>query len=234
MGWEEGWIPLFVAFVAGAAIGLERQWRQRMAGLRTNVLVSLGAALYVLLSVMVVDEVSSTRVAAQVVSGIGFLGAGVIIRDGFSVRGLNTAATLWCAGAVGTLSGAGFYWQAMSGAGIIILANVILRPIAFKMNSRSGPTDSEADYLVSTTCLERDEVHIRVMLMHMVNARSVGLRKLYSEDIEGTEKVVVKAHLHSSERKDTVIEEIVGLLSLETGITAVGWSKCNETRYELG
>jgi putative Mg2+ transporter-C (MgtC) family protein len=85
----------------GAVIGFERQWRNRLAGLRTNTLVALGAASFVVFAELVPGDASPTRVAAQVVSGIGFLGAGIIFREGFNVRGLNTAATLWCSAAVG-------------------------------------------------------------------------------------------------------------------------------------
>src|ERR1700693_4318973 len=99
-----------VALSLGALIGVERQWRQRMAGLRTNALVALGAALFELLAVQMsaLSGVDPTRIAAYVVSGIGFLGAGVILRDGVSVRGINTAATIWCSAAVGVLAGAGY------------------------------------------------------------------------------------------------------------------------------
>ncbi len=100
-------INLAVALSCGAVIGSERQVRQRMAGLRTNALVALGAAAFVIFSMLFPTEVSPTRVAAQVVSGIGFLGAGIIFRDGFNVHGLNTAATLWCSAAVGLMAGAG-------------------------------------------------------------------------------------------------------------------------------
>ena len=97
---------LLVAMGLGAMIGFERQWRQRMAGLRTNTLVALGAATFVVFAGQFSDT-SPTRVAAQVVTGIGFLGAGVISKEGVNVRGLNTAATLWCAGAIGLLAGVG-------------------------------------------------------------------------------------------------------------------------------
>src|SRR5215831_20384374 len=99
---------LVTAVVLGAAIGFERQWRQRLAGLRTNTLVALGAAAFVLFSGLIPGDNSPTRVAAQVVSGIGFLGAGLIFKEGLSVHGLNTAATLWCSAAVGVLAGAGY------------------------------------------------------------------------------------------------------------------------------
>src|ERR1700736_4047505 len=100
-------LRLGTALLMGAVIGFERQWRQRMAGLRTNALVSIGAAGFVVFSTMVSGDNSPTRVAAQIVSGIGFLGAGVILREGINIRGLNTAATLWCSAMVGTFAGAG-------------------------------------------------------------------------------------------------------------------------------
>lgn len=115
----------------GSLIGFERQYRSRMAGLRTNALVAVGAALFVVLSAQGFDGQGGdpTRVAAQVVSGIGFLGAGVILRDGLSVRGLNTAATLWCAAAVGSLAGAGMHVMAVAGTVAIIAVNVGLREL---------------------------------------------------------------------------------------------------------
>src|SRR6516165_4844399 len=100
-------LDLGVAVSLGAAIGFERQWRNRLAGLRTNALVALGSATFVVFEALMPDA-SPTRVAAQVVSGIGFIGAGLIFREGLSVRGLNTAATLWCSAAIGVLAGAGF------------------------------------------------------------------------------------------------------------------------------
>src|SRR5580692_1349837 len=134
MTWVEFIVRLMLAQLLGATIGVERQRRQRMAGLRTNALVSTGAAMFVMLGSMIPGESSPTRVVSYVVSGIGFLGGGVILREGFTVRGLNTAATLWCAAAVGCLAGWGFLPQASLGAVAILIANVILRPLALKIN----------------------------------------------------------------------------------------------------
>ena len=105
---EQAAINLAVAGGLSAIIGFERQWRNRLAGLRTNTLVALGAASFVIFASLIPGEASPTRIAAQVVSGIGFLGAGLIFREGLSVRGLNTAATLWCSAAIGVLAGAGY------------------------------------------------------------------------------------------------------------------------------
>ena len=113
----------------GTVIGLERQYRSRMAGLRTNAPVAVGATLFVLLSAYGFRGATAdpTRVAAQIVSGIGFLGAGVILRDGLNVRGLNTAATLWCSAAVGALAGADMFTAASAGTVLLVVVNVALR-----------------------------------------------------------------------------------------------------------
>ena len=129
IGLETSAINLAVAMTCGAVIGSERQVRQRMAGLRTNALVALGAASFVVFSTLFPAEVSPTRVAAQIVSGIGFLGAGIIFRDGFNVHGLNTAATLWCSAAVGMMSGAGAWPLALMLTGFVVFINLGLRPL---------------------------------------------------------------------------------------------------------
>jgi len=124
----EAAINLAVTAGLSAAIGFERQWRNRLAGLRTNTLVALGAASFVIFEGLIPGEASPTRVAAQVVSGIGFLGAGLIFREGMSVRGLNTAATLWCSAAVGVLAGAGYPLYAALSTGFILFVNHVRVP----------------------------------------------------------------------------------------------------------
>ena len=117
------------AFLLGGLIGFERQWRQRLAGLRTNTLVALGAATFVQFSAQFDGDASPTRVAAQIVSGIGFLGGGIIFKEGLNVRGLNTAATLWCSAAVGAMCGAAFFFHAAVATAFIIAVNALLRPL---------------------------------------------------------------------------------------------------------
>src|SRR5438046_10543876 len=106
-----------------------RQFRQYPAGMRSNCLVSRGAALFVSLSVMIDHESSPTRIAAQVVSGLGFLGGGVILREGLNVRGLNTAATIWCSGAIGSLAGAGHPRAALVGAVGVLFVHIAMKPV---------------------------------------------------------------------------------------------------------
>jgi putative Mg2+ transporter-C (MgtC) family protein len=143
IGWPEVLLRLFVAAALGGAIGLERELRERQAGLRTHLVVSVGSALFTLVSAYGFHnfdgKVDPTRIAAQIVSGIGFLGAGAIIRQGLSVRGLTTAASLWLVAAIGMASGAG-YWE---GALIATLGALLtlgpLRIVAFRMLSRYRP-----------------------------------------------------------------------------------------------
>jgi putative Mg2+ transporter-C (MgtC) family protein len=143
IGWPEALLRLFVAAVLGGAIGLERELRERQAGLRTHLVVSVGSALFTLVSAYGFHnfdgKVDPTRIAAQIVSGIGFLGAGAIIRQGLSVRGLTTAASLWLVAAIGMAAGAG-YWD---GALIATLGALLtlgpLRIVAFRVLSRYRP-----------------------------------------------------------------------------------------------
>jgi putative Mg2+ transporter-C (MgtC) family protein len=121
------------AFAFGTLIGAERQYRQRSAGLRTNVLVAVGAAAFVDFGIRVAGP-GSTQVMAYVVSGIGFLGAGAIMKEGLNVRGLNTAATLWCSAAVGAAAGAGLVAEAALLTFFVIAGNTLLRPLVNSIN----------------------------------------------------------------------------------------------------
>lgn len=123
-------VSLGAAFVLGTLIGAERQYRQRTAGLRTNVLVAVGAAAFTDLAARVGTSQDSMRVVANVVTGVGFLGAGVIMKEGLNVRGLNTAATLWCSAAVGSCTGADMLAEGMLITFIIVAGNTLLRPLA--------------------------------------------------------------------------------------------------------
>lgn len=133
---------LVAAVVFGALIGLERQLRQHPAGLHTNALVALGSAAFVIAGVVVGDSSGPARVAGQVVTGVGFLCAGVIMHQGATVRGINTAATVWCASAVGVLAGLGLLlWSGVVTA-LILAANLILHFIEHRIiesQQKAGP-----------------------------------------------------------------------------------------------
>jgi len=136
--WPHELLRLSVAAALGGAIGLERELRERGAGLRTHLVVCVGSALFTLVSEygFVGPRVDPTRIAAQIVSGIGFLGAGAIIRQGLSVRGLTTAATLWLVAAIGMASGAGYYDAAIIATAGALLTLGPLRIVAYRVTRR--------------------------------------------------------------------------------------------------
>lgn len=134
-------LSLTMAFILGGLIGLERQYRQRTAGLRTNVLVAVGAAIFVDMANRLTGHEGATHVLAYVVSGIGFLGAGVIMREEGNVRGLNTAATLWGSAAIGACAGADLILEAVISTLFVLAANTLLRPVVNRINRK--PLDTE-------------------------------------------------------------------------------------------
>lgn len=154
MVWEIVLLRVAAAMLLGAVVGAERQLRQRMAGLRTNALVASGASLFVLVASFTGDDLSSAgRISGQVVSGIGFLGAGVIMREGMNVRGLNTAATLWCSAALGVLCGLGLLAEALVGTLVVLCANVLLREAAQRMNRLNFDTgEILQEYTIAIVC----------------------------------------------------------------------------------
>jgi putative Mg2+ transporter-C (MgtC) family protein len=215
---------LAFAFVFGAAVGAERQWHQKMAGLRTNVLVALGAASFVGFSDLAAKGVDPTRIAAQVVSGIGFLGAGVIMRDGFNVHGLNTAATLWCSAALGCLAGAGYLAEGAVAAVLIVLANSLLRPAADLMNRRlRAPGECEAPYTVTLIAAEQEGASLRADLLEQLNKAGLGLVEMKSAGTATDGQVEIVAALLSPRRNDAALEAIIGKLSLHRQVSDAKW-----------
>jgi len=214
-----------LALILSGLIGLERQKRQRLAGIRTNVLVALGSFLFVTMSMTIEGEASPTRMAAQVISGIGFLGAGVIMRDGLNVRGLNTAATLWCSAAIGVLISSGLILEAIIGTVYILVANVYLR-ILIRKFGRIAPVvddDNEIIYAIRVVCSSKEEFHIRSLLVHMFQFEELHLTNLDSESVDTTDLVEVIARVSSAKKNHNILEKVAGRIGLESGITSVGW-----------
>ncbi|KYN88676.1 hypothetical protein ATY35_02270 [Vibrio cidicii] len=222
-------LPLLLAAALGALVGLERQWHQRMAGLRTNALVSLGAASFTLMSSMMEGDASPSRVAAQVVSGIGFLGAGVIMKEGANIRGLNTAATLWCSAAVGVMCGTGLWSGAVAVALMILLTNMALRPVVRVINQRPLAQVQQVEcwwqYRLEVVCRDEDEAYVRALLLQGISSGALQLQKLESEN-QANESVTYSRVISSviaSQRSDSQIERVIGRLSLEPSVSLASW-----------
>ncbi len=228
-------IRIFIAIALGALIGLERQWRLRTAGIRTNALVAVGSALFVIVGAVGLGETAGadpTRVAAQVVSGIGFLGAGVILRDGFNIRGLTTAATLWCAAAVGSLAGAGMEVMAFVGCAAIVATNTLLRPLSRLVNRRTGHADENlaeaegdvpTDYVLEVVTTEKSEPRVRALVLHAVDRPEFTLRSLRIRPGK-TSQIRVLAGVSAQHSGDTGgLESAVQRLSIDPKVISSRW-----------
>ena len=220
-------INLGVAMGCGALIGSERQVRQRMAGLRTNALVALGAAAFVVFSQLFDDEVSPTRVAAQVVSGIGFLGAGIIFRDGFNVHGLNTAATLWCSAAVGLLAGAGAWPFALLLTGMVVFINLGLRPLVklMKRYTKAGVPITRS-FKVLLTCPSDQEGAMRALALRVLTLGGLHLSEIEARAVP--EGIELSAVVNGEGMTEAMVEQAVQRLAAEPGVQRLRWMLIDE------
>ena len=218
-------LNLVIAACLGASIGLERQWRQHLAGLRTNALVALGAAIFVTYARAAGDHDGATRIAAQVVSGIGFLGAGVIFKEGLNVRGLNTAATLWCSAAVGLLAGEGEALYGLIGAVLVLGANIGLRPVVRAINRQPMEmSEEEQHYVVSLECRAAHASDIRTELVQDIGAvPELHFNQVDSAFVEETGRVEVTALVASQKRRELALEAIVSRFADGKGVIRASW-----------
>jgi putative Mg2+ transporter-C (MgtC) family protein len=227
MTWIEFSVRLGVALVLGGMIGLERQWRKPRAVLKTNALVCIGSAMFVMVSVMTPGDSSPTRVAAQVVSGVGFLGGGVILRDGASIRGLNTAATIWCSAAIGVMVGSGLMFQAYLGTFVVVVANLLLSPLGEQVKYRPPVIQKQRTrYRCLVICYSKDEFRIRSLLIQAIDHEELMLDVLRSRDIDGpaeTGITEIVADFMMAGRDDAILERIVDQLKTEGRVNTVSW-----------
>jgi len=221
---------LAVGLGCGALIGAERQWRARRAGLRTNALVAAGATLFVLYS-DVNGSANATQVAAYVVSGVGFLGGGVILRDGFQVRGLNTAATLWCSAAVGVLAASGHLGFAVIGTITVLAVHLLGRPLG-RLIDHDDPAGEQEDllpYSLHIACKPKSEPRLRALLVQHTASSAVTLLGLDASRADPGSETRLTAHLLISGDAAEQLEQLVARLSLEPGIHAVHWHSADAT-----
>jgi putative Mg2+ transporter-C (MgtC) family protein len=215
---------LLLALVLGALIGMERQWRQRAAGLRTNTLVCFGAAAFVDLGSTVAP--GSAQIIAYVVSGVGFLGAGAIMKDGGSVRGLNTAATLWCSAAVGACAGAGELLDAVFVTALLISINIVLRPLSRYIDRRSlAALDTHTLYRLRLICDTEHQTDAEFQLTRAIASGSFVLRTLRAEPVADTDNSIVQAVLESTTRDPAHLNALTEELRAFPWIDSVDWTE---------
>jgi putative Mg2+ transporter-C (MgtC) family protein len=221
-------VNIGTALLLGMLIGLERQFRQHPAGLRTNALVSVGAALFVSLTNLLASATADpTRIASYVVSGVGFLGGGVILREGMNVRGMSTAATLWCSAAIGTLAGAGFPLHALLGTIVIVALHLTLRPVALWIDARRRTAvNIEMSYRVRVVCQRAHEGLIRTILARHINYHpGMTLQGISIQDGEKPEQTTIVADIFAVRRNDRELEDLMSRLNIEPSVSAVRWEK---------
>ncbi len=217
-------VSLAAAFGLCALIGLERQYRQRTAGLRTNVLVAVGAAIFVDMAQRLGGNDGAVRVVAYVVSGIGFLGAGVIMREEGNVRGLNTAATLWGSAAVGACAGADLIVEATLGALFVLAANTLLRPLVNRIHRQ--PLDTQAVEATYTLVVIAPKARQRETRQHLEAALEAAHYPAGDLEVRafGPDAVQIEAVLSATSVDGRHLDEIVAQLSALDGVTQAFWS----------
>ena len=217
-------ISLSSAFLLGSLIGIERQYRQRTAGLRTNVLVAIGAAAFVDMANRLSGHEGAVHVTAYVISGIGFLGAGVIMKGDAGIRGLNTAATLWGAAAVGACAGADLISEATLVALFVLAGNTLLRPVVNAINRQ--PIDDEKSEVTYTVCVisnrsvQKQVIELLEFLLEQADhpIGRVEVRPFAQEEIQIFATLVCTSA--DSERLEKVVDEV----SLTEHVTQAFWS----------
>lgn len=220
---------LLLAFVLGGLIGFERQWRQRTAGLRTNVLVAVGSAAFVDLGARLAGPASAANLVAYVVTGIGFLGAGVIMKEGGQVRGINTAATLWASAAVGAFAGGGLPAEAVLVAIFVLAGNTLLRPVVDYINRRPISAEStEALYRVHVVCDPEHVSDARDLLHEELERMHYPIREMETLS-EGEEVVEVAAILVPTSADPRDLDAIVAHLESHAEVDSATWTVSTDT-----
>ena len=206
----------------GFCIGLERQLTGHSAGIRINVLICLGTSLFTLFP-MLYNSDQIFRVGSSIISGVGFLCSGVIFKENGSVRGMNTAATLWCSAAIGILASSGKVVIAVTATCVLIVSNLILKPLTRKINPMGLGDEAENEYRVSVICQENAEFEIREMLLNGNRRKTLFMKNLDSSDVIG-EKVEVIAEFESmGKMQNSALEEIVRKILRNPKVIRAGW-----------
>ncbi|MBL0941750.1 MAG: MgtC/SapB family protein [Alphaproteobacteria bacterium] len=224
-------IKLFMSLLLGAVIGIEREWHKRIADIRTNVLVAIGATAFIVFADLFPRDDSPTRIASQIVSGIGFLAGGVIIRNGLNVTGLNTAATIWCSAAVGVFCGGGYYIGAVILTLFVIMTNYGLRHFLNALSPRILPhIPREKIYHIEIICKKSQDLQMRSTLTKVLQEKKFELKKLDTISLKN-ELVTLIAIVGSQDYKEDGYQEVVSLLSLEDGVKAISWTVAKEINH---
>lgn len=215
-------VRISLSVLLGFFIGLERQLTGHPAGIRINVLICMGTSFFTLFPMLYGSD-QVFRVGSSIISGVGFLCSGVIFKDSGTVRGMNTAATLWCTAAIGILASTGRFTMAVSAAGILIGSNLILRPLARKLNPIAVGDESEKEYCITVLCQEDAEQEIRLLLISSNSSKTLYLNHLESGDVVGDKVEIIAKYCSAGKPKSNVLEGIVGQALELPEVISAGW-----------
>ena len=217
-------VSLGAAFVLGTLIGAERQYRQRGGGLRTHVLVAVGAATFVDIGMHINGNAGATQIIAYVVSGVGFLGAGVIMKQGSNVWGLNTAATLWCSAAVGACAGADLAIEAVTLTAFVLAGNTLLRPLVNAINR--APIDEAGTEAIYEVHLRTGNAHrdaARELLRDQLEAAQYPVKDIEEEDVKDDQVELVATLLGTAADPDE-LDAVMARLKANPIVANAGWN----------
>lgn len=215
-------LRILLSLVLGFVIGLERQLTGHSAGVRINVLICMGTSFFTLFPMLYGSD-QVFRVGSSIISGIGFLCSGVIFKDSGSVRGMNTAATLWCTAAVGILASTGMWALAITASAVLICSNLILRPLALKLSPITIREEAEKQYRISITCHEKAEQEIRLLLINCNTCKTLYLNNLQSGDVVGDKVEIIAEYFSGGKPKNHVLEGIVSEILTLPEVISAGW-----------
>ena len=220
MSLEKFIVYLLICFFLSFFIGIERQYRHRSVGLRTTILVAIGSYLFASFSFLLNDyNIDLTRIASQIVTGIGFLGAGVILKDGIKIRGLTTAATLWCTASIGVLCASGFILEAISGTVIILFSNVFLRYVNKIVNQKSRYEQTSEEFKVTITS---SKDRIKELIKDITSNTKFNINKL---DVKKN-TIILNITFFKSEEKQ--ITEFIDIINKKYEIEEYSYEKLKE------
>ena len=220
-------VHIAVAFVLSFLVGIERQWRRRSIGLRMAVLVCLGSLMFTHASLSLVSG-DVGRIASQIVSGIGFLGAGIIIQDDRkNITGLNTASTIWCSAAIGMLCAEGLLIEATIGTIFVLLCNVLLRDIALTISKIEPTKDGYHKYSIKVACKNKFMSKVRNDLVTFSESEHI-----FVENVDVVEKkdndCTIIMNVRVPYKKLDFIEHLMNNMTLNENIISLGWKKLDE------
>lgn len=216
-----------LAALLGTLVGIEREVNQHPAGLRTNALVCVGAALFVSLTPLLGETNSPGRIASSIVSGVGFLGGGAILKEGANVRGLTTAAGLWCSAAVGALTGSGYGLHAAIGTGFVLTVLLVMRPFSHLVE-RFGKRHNllPADYLIKVVCRGTEQAAVRTALTKQFGeVTGLIVTGTATRKARRRKTVLVTADVTATPANDGAIQDAVTRLLARPGVRSASWEK---------